>query len=354
MNTTISNPNPILAASITKAASGQTYYTIRFLADRELAADAYRAYAYFRWVDDTLDAESALSEVEAPRECPSSTLTLSRCFFGRTNGAALSEVEACSAVEAAERCTFVDRQKSLLEACYRGESPRDVTPEENMLVELVRTDTEKNSGLQYYLRNMMAVMSFDADRRGRLISGAELNEYTRYLAGAVTEAMHYFVGHCCYSPHNEARYLAVTAAHITHMLRDTIDDIQAGYFNIPREVLQANHISPEDVGSDAYREWVRDRVSLARTYFEMGKVYLSQVQNLRCRLAGFAYTARFEGVLDIIEQDGFLLRAAYPELNVLGAIARALGSVHLWRIKWHGERVMPRRVPARQRSLREL
>ena len=47
-----------IAPSITKAASQQTYYTIRFLADRERAPDAYRAYAYFRWVDDTLDAGS--------------------------------------------------------------------------------------------------------------------------------------------------------------------------------------------------------------------------------------------------------------------------------------------------------
>jgi hypothetical protein len=38
------------------AASKQTYYTIRFLADRDRVADAYRAYGYFRWVDDTLDA----------------------------------------------------------------------------------------------------------------------------------------------------------------------------------------------------------------------------------------------------------------------------------------------------------
>ncbi len=42
------NPNLQLAASITKAASQQTYYTIRFLADRDRMADAYRAYAYFR------------------------------------------------------------------------------------------------------------------------------------------------------------------------------------------------------------------------------------------------------------------------------------------------------------------
>src|ERR1051325_1628040 len=124
-----------------------------------------------------------------------------------------------------------------------------------MLVALVQKDHGKNSGLQCYLRNMMAVMSFDADRRGRLISQMELNEYTHLLASAVTEAMHYFIGHCCYSPQDETRYLAVTAAHITHMLRDTFDDIQAGYFNIPREVLNTNRISPFDIDSKAYRSW---------------------------------------------------------------------------------------------------
>src|SRR6185369_5839891 len=171
-----------LASGITRAASKQTYYTIRFLADRERVADAYRAYAYFRWVDDVLDAESTSS-------------------VGRS--------------------VFITRQKSILEKCYRGESVRDVDIHEKMLVELIQHDAEKNSGLQIYLRNMMSVMAFDAARRGRLISQSELDEYTRWLASAVTEAMHYFIGHGCYAPQNKARYLAVTAAHITHMLRDT-------------------------------------------------------------------------------------------------------------------------------------
>ena len=47
-----------LAASITKSASKQTYYTIRLFVDRERAADAYRAYGYFRWVDDVIDDEA--------------------------------------------------------------------------------------------------------------------------------------------------------------------------------------------------------------------------------------------------------------------------------------------------------
>jgi phytoene/squalene synthetase len=188
-----------------------------------------------------------------------------------------------------------------------------------MLVELVSHDHEKNSGLQSYLRNMMLVMDFDARRRGRLISQAELNEYTRWLAVAVTEAMHYFIGHVDFAPKDEARYLAVSAAHITHMLRDTLDDVQAGYYNIPREVLEANHIGPQDVNSLPYRSWVKSRVQLARQYFKAGRGYLARVQNRRCRLAGFAYTARFEWLLGTLESECYALRAHYPERKSLRA-----------------------------------
>src|SRR5512144_2866176 len=246
--------NTSLASAITKVASKQTYYTIRFLVDRERVADAYRAYAYFRWVDDTLD----------------------------TGDFALNRVEG-------QRMAFLERQKSLLEKCYRGESLPDATAEENMLIELVRGDREKNSGLQSYLRNMMQVMDFDAKRRGRLISQAELNEYTRWLASAVTEAMHYFIGHGRFSPHDETRYLAVTAAHITHMLRDTYDDVQAGYYNIPREVVESAHMQPQHIHHQAYRRWVQSRIQLAREYFNAGRDYLARVEEPRCRLAGLAY-----------------------------------------------------------------
>jgi phytoene/squalene synthetase len=277
---------PFLADSITKAASKQTYYTIRFLVDRDRVADAYRAYAYFRWVDDTLDSNLALS--------------------GMMSGAR-------NAVEARERTDFLARQKSLLEKSYCRESVKDATAEEQMLIELVRHDGENNSGLHSYLHNMMQVMEFDAERRGRWISQAELNQYTHWLATAVTEAMHYFIGHCCFSPHDETRYLAVSAAHVTHMLRDTFDDVQAGYYNIPREVLEANKIQPQDIQSKAYCDWVRSRVNLARKYFQAGRGYLARVQNPRCRLAGFAYTARFEWLLDTIEQENFFLRPEYME-----------------------------------------
>ena len=59
------------------------------------------------------------------------------------------------------------------------------------------------------------------------------------------------------------------------------------------------------------------RVQLAREYFRAGRAHLARVESLRCRIAGYAYMARFESVLDAIERDGYRLRAAYPECKGL-------------------------------------
>jgi phytoene/squalene synthetase len=282
------NPDRRLAEMITWNASKQTYYTIHALVDRDRVDNAYRTYAYFRWVDDELDAET---------------------------------------MGATERVEFVERQRALMEGLYRGQILGGLTDEEQMLVRLVQSDGEPNSSLQAYIRNMMAVMVFDAYRRGRLISQRELNEYTRWLATAVTEAMHHFIGHGCATPKDETRYLAVTAAHIVHMLRDTHDDIAAGYINIPREYLEAHGIGADEVSSAAYRHWVRGRVQLARTYFKIGANYLARVENPRCRFAGYAYTARFTGVLDAIEKNGYILQPSYPERKQFGSMLRTGWSI---------------------------
>ena len=58
---------------------------------------------------------------------------------------------------------------------------------------------------------------------------------------------------------------------------------------------------------------MRNQVNETQGLFASGKANIARVQNLRCRLAGYAYIARFEVVLDAIEKDGYLLRAEYPE-----------------------------------------
>jgi len=269
-----------LAASITKSASKQTYYTIRFFADRELVNDAYLAYGYFRWVDDILDSKISTKS---------------------------------------EQVEFITRQKQLLEALYKGDSPRTVCREEQMLVDLVHSDQQDHPGLHSYLKNMMAVLEFDANRRGELISQVELSLYSQGLTTAVTDAMHYFIGHDGLVPAHKSRYLAVNAAHITHMLRDTVDDTRLGYFNIPHEYLKQHKISPHDLRKPAYQAWVCSRVQQARSDFKEGRKSLAQIKNLRCRLVGFAYTARFEWMLRAIEKENYCLRAKYNERKGLMA-----------------------------------
>ncbi len=293
-----------LAANITRAASKQTYYTVRLLVDKDRVDDAYRAYGYFRWVDDCLDSNAL-----APQE----------------------------------RLTFLKRQQALVDSAYRGRALDNLTPEECLLIQLTRTDTDQNSGLKAYIDTLMAVMAFDPERRGRLISQRELNDYTRWLAVAVTEALHYFIGHRCSSPFSELRYQAAMGAHIVHMLRDTVDDARVGYYNIPREVLAIHGIGPEDISSDAFRSWVETRVQQARNCFEAGRAYLAQVENLRCRVAGYAYMRRFESVLASIEREQYLLRVAYPERKGTARTLDMLG----WSL-WMGLSHRPaKRLPER-------
>jgi phytoene/squalene synthetase len=265
---------PSIAASITKAASRQTYTTVHFLVDPDRVDDAYRAYAYFRWLDDWLDQPSLAKP---------------------------------------EQMAFVKRQDVLVERCYRGEHPPDVSAEEQLLVELISRDHEAHSGLRSYIQNMMAVMAFDAQRRGSVVSSAALDRYSLNLATAVTEALHYFIGHDSPAPYTPGRYLAATGAHVVHMLRDAAEDSALGYFNVPGEYLKAHRLSPGNVESDQYRQWVRQRVNLAKAHFRAGKDYLKQVPSARCRLAAFAYMARFTAVLRVIEREDYHLRRGYPD-----------------------------------------
>jgi phytoene/squalene synthetase len=126
----------------------------------------------------------------------------------------------------------------------------------------------------------------------------------------------------------------VTGAHITHLLRDTVEDTAAGFYNIPQEYLDRHGIAPTDVAHEAFRAWVKNRVQLARRCFATGRAYMARVENFRCRVAGYAYIGRFELILDAIERDNYRLRPAYPErkrkkyvlMVALSALAQSVGS----------------------------
>jgi phytoene/squalene synthetase len=276
----MSTTTATLARRITWASSKQSYLTALLLADRDLADDCLRAYAYFRWADDRIDI---------------------------------------SLTDPDERSIFVARQKSLIEQLYRRDEPGELCLEETMLAELISHDRGSDSGLRSFINNFMAVIAFDADRRGRAVTRRELSQYTSNLATAVMDGIQYFIGNGHPYPKTPDRNLAVTGAHITHMLRDIPEDLAAGIINIPVEYLNDHGISPMDMRSDRFRAWVREQVDLARYCLGEGKLYIDSLDVLRCKLAGVWYCARFECILNAIARDNYILRAEYPERHCLKA-----------------------------------
>ncbi|HSB88550.1 MAG TPA: squalene/phytoene synthase family protein [Anaerolineales bacterium] len=267
--------DPVLtsqARSTTRAASLHTYLVLRWLVDRDLSDVAFQAYAYFRWLDDELDRPGA------PR---------------------------------AARLGFLRSQQQLLEQARGGTRCHPQRAEEAWLVELVRGDRPDHPGLRSYVDRMMAVMRFDAERRGRTIRSEELSWYSRSLSQAVMDGLSYFVGHRFHYPQTGARWLAAFGAHVVHMLRDAAEDVSLGYFNVPREYLTAHRLDPYDVSGAPYRAWVRHRLALARRCFEVGRQYIAGLTHRRVRWAGYAYCARFEKTLVRIEND---LRLPAPSL----------------------------------------
>jgi phytoene/squalene synthetase len=268
-----------LAAELTWRSSRQAFWTIRWLVDRQRVADAFRAYGYFRWVDDCLDLELSLS---------------------------------------GDRTTFLARQQDVAARCYAGRPPAPSCPEEDMLIELIHNNPASEGGLASYIKNLFQVMAFDCERRGRLITAAELDGYTHSLSVAVTDALLWFIGHDQAEVFSAERYLPAAAAHMVHMLRDAHDDLPAGYVNIPVEVLTQAGMTPGEFEHPAYRAWVRERVELAKDYFRQGRDYLAQLDSLRCRLACFAYQERFVWLLGAIERTHYILQPAYPIPGLLG------------------------------------
>ena len=282
-----------LARTITWNSSKQTYYTARFMVDNGLQDDCYRAYSYFRWADNVIDDQCQTQ---------------------------------------ADRMTFINRQIRLVAGLCNGENFEHLSPEEELIADLIDHERGESCKLRSYIHNFLAILDFDAKRKGYPISQKELEWYSARLGVAVTDAIQHFIGHGYPYPEDERRYLAATAAHMVHMLRDMLEDIQDGYINIPHQYLAQQGIAPDDLQSLTtlcepviLRDFVKGQIELARSYFTAGKEYLDTLDVLRCKIVGYWYCLRFKGVMDAIEKDDYILRANYGERHKLMTLLKAVG-----------------------------
>jgi phytoene/squalene synthetase len=240
----------ILAEQITRKSSLQAYYIIRLLADKTLVNAAYRAYAYFRWLDDLVDDNNTKPNVIASR------------------------------LKIQEKIINFGLKKKKLNI--------NLCPEEKLLDDLLKTINQKDSKLRNYILNFFEVMKFDFKRRGKRISKKELEWYSNKIAEAVTNCIEYFVGnnsnHIPY-PQSKYNYHAARGAHKIHMLRDYQEDQKLGYFNIPKDA---------DIKKN---EWFNRQLKSAKKDFKLGKMYIAKISNIRTKIAAYLYCLRFERLI---------------------------------------------------------
>jgi phytoene/squalene synthetase len=282
----------ILANSITWNGSKQTYFIGKIMVDKSLKKDFFLAYAYFRWIDDFIDISSKSNE---------------------------------------DRITFIKRQRDLIDRLYKNEKPDDLTSEEKLIAKLINHDKIENSGLKSFIHNMFAVIEFDVYRKNRFISKKELNWYLNTLGKSVIDGLLYFIGNNNNYSNESNKYHAVIGAHITHLLRDMLEDIDNGFVNIPHEYLETYNLSPKENNDEHFRSWVKSQVESARQYFHEGKHYLDNLNVLRSKLVGYWYIARFDVILDAIEQDNYQLRYLYNEhrkpSTLLKSVSRSISII---------------------------
>lgn len=237
-----------------------------------LANDAYKAYAYFRWLDDQIDKYITTKS---------------------------------------KRLNFIKRQKRIIENAYNRLPQSDLRTEERIVVELIDSDNKPVSKLRSFIQNFFSIIEFDSYRKGKYISRKELDWYSRRLGIAVTDCIQHFIGHGANYSSSKYQYLAATGAHIIHMLRDYSEDIPEGFINIPKEYLDKYQVKINEFRHPAFKAWVKERIILAGRNFILGKKYIEQLPVLRCKIAAYLYCSRFEWLIDKIEKDNFILRETY-------------------------------------------
>ncbi len=270
------NDTAKLARQITWNNSKQTYFIGRLMVDRNLVDDFYRAYAYLRWIDDIIDEVAQTDE---------------------------------------ERTDFIKRQRKLVNSIFEDVTGSDFKPEEMILVNLVRNNIALKKGLESFIKNVFAIIEFDAQRKGQPINKKDLDWYIECLGKAVIDGLQYFIGNNHDYPTTANRHLASTAAHITHLLRDTMEDIANGFINIPKEYLEKHPFNLSDPSRPEFTIFVKERVLLARAYFRDGKKYIDNLSILRCKIVGYLYCTRFEHILKTIERDNYILRPGYAGVH---------------------------------------
>jgi len=263
------------ACAMTRQSNPMVYRLARLLYNRRSFPYFLFGYAYFRWLDDMIDAPGAPSE-------------------------------AIQAVAASQKALFT----ALYEGLDLGTAPRN-RPEE-MLVQMVRFDRANGCRLRPFIADMFSALEFDAKRRYQTRSQCDLDIYSHALGRSYTNVLKVFTSPGSFSETNPLSHEAGFAAHQVHILRDLYVDLSLGYCNVSREDLATFRWKVEDLSRVDILPWVHATACKARAAFRRGLQGIAHIPNPRCRLLGYATSAHYMLVLDRLQLNGYNLATLPP------------------------------------------
>ena len=180
-------------------------------------------YAYFRWFDDVVDSVRLYPE---------------------------------------ESKFVIERQKKFLSQLYAQESPEELATEELFLAHLVRFDKTQRKNIRRDLGSLICCLEFDADRRGRIISTRELEQYVERniisyinISSAILNVMDSL---------KQDLIDISKAGLIIDYLFDLREDMALGYINIPLEDIERYEIDLHALDSHEMQIWMRDKMETLR------------------------------------------------------------------------------------------
>jgi phytoene/squalene synthetase len=257
-----------LARQIVFKSSWETYFIILLLADHGMVDDAFKACAYFRWVDDQIDTHLKSRK---------------------------------------KRLSFLAKQKEIIDLSYKQIEAEVNAPEEQLIVDLIKNDRIPNSLLKSYINNFFLVLQFDAKRKWKKTTLKDLLWYSKTIGKAVTDCILHFIENKINYNFSPSIYKAAIAAHMIHMLRDFKEDIKTGFINIPKEYIYKNSINIKDVTDYQIKSWVKEIVVQAKSNFSEGKAYILHMKGFKRKIAAILYCHRFEPMLHAIEENDYIL-----------------------------------------------
>jgi phytoene/squalene synthetase len=238
-----------------KTVSPFSYYFGRLFFVSERREILYKAYGYFRWLDDIVD-QAAIPRQQADE--------------------------------------IIQRQSQLIAAWYEGRDSLQGQDTESLMKDVIQCNRPLGCPLRPMARGFLDALSWDVQRRYTIVEQEALDRYSQLLGCSYAHGLLFGFGLSpVESRYQTIVYLGGVASHLSHMIRDYEEDRELGYINISREALRRFQIDLDESQSANVRRWKRSLARKACAMFREARKQRNTLPTARARIGFDLVSSRY-------------------------------------------------------------